>query len=67
LLISIFSYEGLKLWVGDEFAAKRLPGDAMLAIGVLFYWFSLGFVSPWHPGRRSCLDDQGIAGCAVRV
>ncbi|MES9969275.1 MAG: flippase [Candidatus Thiodiazotropha sp.] len=41
LLISVFSFDGLKLWVGAEFATNGYQVMQWLAIGVLFYGLSL--------------------------
>jgi O-antigen/teichoic acid export membrane protein len=41
LMISLFSYEGLKLWVGDEFADNGYQVMQWLVAGVLLYGLSL--------------------------
>lgn len=41
LVIAVFSYDGLKLWVGDEFASNGYMVMQWLAVGVLFYGLSL--------------------------
>jgi O-antigen/teichoic acid export membrane protein len=41
LLITVFSYDGLKLWVGNEFAVNGYRVMQCLAIGVLFYGLAL--------------------------
>ncbi|WP_316367474.1 flippase [Candidatus Thiodiazotropha sp. CDECU1] len=41
LVISVFSFDGLKLWVGAEFASNGYQVMQWLAVGVLFYGLSL--------------------------
>ncbi|MEW8521552.1 MAG: flippase [Candidatus Thiodiazotropha endolucinida] len=41
LVISLFSFDGLKLWVGEEFAENGYQVMQWLAVGVLFYGLSL--------------------------
>ncbi|MBW9266144.1 MAG: flippase [Candidatus Thiodiazotropha sp. (ex. Lucinisca nassula)] len=41
LVISVFSFDGLKLWVGEEFADNGYQVMQWLAVGVLFYGLSL--------------------------
>jgi O-antigen/teichoic acid export membrane protein len=41
LVIAVFSYDGLKLWVGDEFASNGYLVMQWLALGVLMYGLSL--------------------------
>jgi O-antigen/teichoic acid export membrane protein len=40
LVIAVFSYDGLKLWVGDEFATNGYLVMQVLAVGVLLYGLS---------------------------
>jgi O-antigen/teichoic acid export membrane protein len=41
LVIAVFSYDGLALWVGDEFASNGYLVMQWLAVGVLLYGLSL--------------------------
>ncbi|MEW8027579.1 MAG: flippase [Candidatus Thiodiazotropha sp.] len=41
LVISVFAFDGLKLWVGEEFASNGYRVMQWLAVGVLFYGLSL--------------------------
>jgi O-antigen/teichoic acid export membrane protein len=41
LVIAVFSYDGLSIWVGDEFASNGYMVMQWLAVGVLLYGLSL--------------------------